>query len=127
MSSSVIPIPPCNCTASYEMYRPASASFTLSAAQAAGAYRAPSLETEGFIHFSTKDQVLATANWLYHGQTGLVLLAVDCDRLTAPLKYDEVPGHGTFPHLYGALNIDAVVKVFPFSPDEAGYFSMPAV
>lgn len=95
------------------------------AAQSDGAYRAPSLETEGFIHFSTKDQVVATANGLFNRKSGLVLLVVVCDRLTANLRYESVPEHGTFPHLYGPLNLDAVVEVLPFTPNSDGQFSMP--
>ncbi|MGD1897292.1 MAG: DUF952 domain-containing protein [Phormidesmis sp.] len=96
-------------------------------AQVAGAYCAPSLETEGFIHFSQEHQVIATANRFYRGQSGLVLLAVACDRLQSELRYDDVLAHGTFPHLYGPLNLDAVVAVHSFDAGPAGQFVMPAL
>jgi uncharacterized protein (DUF952 family) len=84
------------------------------AAQQAGAYTAPSLETEGFIHFSTPEQVAWVAQRFYAGQTDLVLLEVDPALLAAELRYEEsVPGQW-FPHLYGALNLDAVRAVRPF-------------
>ena len=51
------------------------------AAKATGEYRPASLESEGFIHFSKVEQVVATANRFYRGQDGLVLLEVSCDRL----------------------------------------------
>ncbi|MGC1528730.1 MAG: DUF952 domain-containing protein [Phormidesmis sp.] len=98
---------------------------TWQAAQANRIYRAPSLETEGFIHFSTKNQVIATANRFYRGQSGLVLLQIECDRLTADLRYEAVLDHGTFPHLYGPLNLEAVIAVYSFEPDSAGTFSLP--
>ncbi|MEO0768043.1 MAG: DUF952 domain-containing protein [Cyanobacteria bacterium J06649_4] len=86
-------------------------------ATVAGTYTAPSLETEGFIHLSTVEQVAATAARFYKGQTGLVLLAIDCDRLQSTLRYEQVLNHGTFPHLYGPLNLSAVVNAWPFDPN----------
>jgi uncharacterized protein (DUF952 family) len=88
----------------------------------AGAYAGDTLETEGFIHFSFDHQVLATANRHYHGVTGLVLLRVNPAKLSAELKYEVAPIGDTFPHLYGALNLDAVEKVFEFLPDASGDF-----
>ena len=73
-------------------------------AQSEGIYRAPSLTTEGFIHFSTLEQVITTANRFYKGKSGLVLLQIDPSQLTAPLRYEAVSDHGTFPHHYGPLN-----------------------
>jgi uncharacterized protein (DUF952 family) len=97
-------------------------------AQQAGQYRAASLETEGFIHASTREQVLDTASRFYHGQTGLVLLTIDPPRLRPELRYDTVTTHGTeqqFPHLYGPLNLDAVIEVSPFEPLPDGSFRFP--
>ena len=79
------------------------------AALVQGEYRAPSLITEGFIHCSDEDQVMGSAERYYRGQSGLVLLAIDERRLTAPLKYERL-----FPHIYGPLNLDAVASVTTF-------------
>jgi uncharacterized protein (DUF952 family) len=96
------------------------------AAQAAGAYAPPSLEAEGFIHFSTLGQVIATAHRFYSGQTGLVLLEIAADRLPAEVRY-EMAGNGErFPHLYAPLNLDAVGRVVPFEPGPDGTFTLPA-
>jgi uncharacterized protein (DUF952 family) len=86
------------------------------AAQLEGRYVAQSLQTVGFIHLSEQDQVQWVGHRFYQGQTGLVLLEIDSTQLKAELRYDEVPGDGTFPHLYGPLNLDAVVEVFSFTP-----------
>jgi len=86
-------------------------------AQQLGEYRADSLETEGFIHCSTIDQVVGVANRYYLGQTGLVLLKIECDRLKARLQFDAIETGELFPHLYGALNLDAIVQVLEFEPD----------
>jgi uncharacterized protein (DUF952 family) len=97
---------------------------------AAGEYRAESLHAQGFIHFSGASQVLSVANAFYVGQRGLVLLEVDASRLRAELRW-EPPSHpapGTepalalFPHLYGPLNPDAVVRVIDFEPGPDGFF-----
>jgi uncharacterized protein (DUF952 family) len=104
-------------------------------ARAAGEYRAESLESQGFIHCSTPEQVTRVANAVYHGQTGLALLVIETDRLAAPLKF-EPPVHPAagrpetgsaelFPHLYGALNLDAVVRVVDFPPQPDGTFALP--
>lgn len=95
------------------------------AAQATGSYAPASLEAEGFIHLSEAAQVLWVAHQFYRSQRGLVLLAIDPACLTAELRYDEVPGHGTFPHLYGPLNLAAVTGVFGFEPGEDGEFGWP--
>ena len=107
--------------------------------QATGQYAPESLQTEGFIHFSTAQQVVQVANNFYHAQRGLVLLIVDTERLTARLEW-EPPVHPAsasldmppvtgelFPHLYGALNINAVAKVVDFEPDEDGAFTLPEI
>ncbi len=99
-----------------------------------GLYEPDSLRREGFIHLSTAAQVGRVANSFYRGQSGLVLLAVDPSRLTATLKW-EAPAHPAptdapptdeqFPHLYGPLNVDAVVQVLSFPPNVDGSFTVP--
>lgn len=95
------------------------------AAQPTGAYRHPSLETEGFIHCSTAEQVVWVANAIFRGQQGLVLLCIASEQLESELRYDEVAGVGQFPHVYGPINCDAVVKVLEFEPDATGEFAFP--
>lgn len=101
-----------------------------------GEYRPESLETDGFIHFSQRHQVLGVANAFYRGQAHLVLLVVEPSRLKAELKYEPPvhpsasdsapPAENLFPHLYGPLNMDAVVEMIDFLPDKNGYFTLPA-
>jgi uncharacterized protein (DUF952 family) len=94
-------------------------------AQKMGVYRASSLETEGFIHFSTVTQVIRTANTFFQGQRGLVLLYIDPNRLNSELRYDVIETGERFPHLYGALNLDAVIQVVDFEPGGDGKFTLP--
>ncbi len=93
-----------------------------------GTYQAPSLASEGFIHCSKDDQVIRTANRLFSGQMGLVLLEIDTHRVKAEIRYENCEGgQEEFPHIYGALDLDAVVRVLTFEPGENGSFAMPAI
>ena len=89
------------------------------AAQDAGDYRISTLgrtlEQEGFIHASREDQWRATLQRFYADvPTDLVLLEIDPARLNSELRVEEVPEAGdSFPHIYGPLNLDAVVDVHP--------------
>jgi uncharacterized protein (DUF952 family) len=86
------------------------------AAQSAGVYEPPSLAKEGYVHLSAPNQVLETAERHFPGVRGLVLLTIAAERLRAPLRYETVPERGEmFPHLYGPLNLDAVIAVVDFT------------
>lgn len=87
-------------------------------AQVVGEYRTDSLETQGFIHCSTPEQVGQVANALFQGQSDLVLLVIEPARVTAEIRYGASKGgKEPFPHIYGPLNLNAVVKVLPFEPN----------
>lgn len=90
-------------------------------------YRPQRFDVEGFIHLSTKEQVLRPANLLYAGQQNLLLLVIDPGKLDAEVVY-EAGSHGEdelFPHLYGPLNIDAVTGHIEFPCNSDGSFSLP--
>ena len=88
------------------------------AAQSEGRFRgAPVDERDGFIHFSTAAQLAETASKHFAEKTGLMLLAVDGDALGPQLKWEPSRGGDLFPHLYGALPLDAVRWAQPL-PDE---------
>ena|SRR5208283_1785531 len=105
---------------------------------ARGRYAPASLRTQGFIHCSTLAQVVDTANRFYRGEKGLVGLCIDERRLAAELKYEaparadresglkrEAAAGEMFPHLYGELNIDAVVRVVELPCEADGSFRLP--
>ena len=77
-----------------------------------GFYQAPSLVTEGFIHCSQEDQVAGVLKRYFPDKTSLLKLVIDPTRVTSKLIF-ETPrsGNGEFPHIYGPLNLDAVVSV----------------
>ena len=90
-------------------------------AQQAGEYRAVSLMTEGFIHTSRPEQVLPVANRFYQGTPDLLLLWIDPQRLMAPLRYEVSDGE-IFPHIYGPLNLECVIRVSVLVPDADGVY-----
>lgn len=65
---------------------------------------------DGFIHFSTAAQVAETARKHFHGQTGLLLIAVDAGALGEALRWEPSRGGDLFPHLHGPLDLGAVVS-----------------
>lgn len=96
---------------------------TWQAAQARGAYTADSLATEGFIHCSDEHQVLWVANQRFRGRQDLVLLHIDPSRLATEVRYENLEGGvQLFPHVYGAIHVDAVVDVQPLTPHADGGF-----
>jgi uncharacterized protein (DUF952 family) len=98
-----------------------------SSAQPSGVYSADSLASQGFIHCSKADQVLRVANSFYAGQPGLVILVIDPSLLKPRLRWE--PGTDKadelFPHLFGPLNLDAVINVLEFPPGPDGKFLLP--
>lgn len=80
----------------------------------------------GFIHCSGPDQVEHVANAAYVGQQDLVLLLIDPERVRAEIRYESAEGGlELFPHVYGPLNVDAVVEVVAFPPGPDGRFTRP--
>lgn len=103
------------------------------AAEQDGEYAASSLKNEGFIHCSTLAQAVPVANAFYRGQQGLVLLVIDEARAKPEIRWEPPAGalvegisaSDLFPHLYGPLNLEAVVRVLDFPPGPTGAFSLP--
>jgi uncharacterized protein (DUF952 family) len=83
-------------------------------AQESGGYTAPSLASEGFIHCSEEGQVAGVLERYFSGKKDLLRLTIDTEKLTSPLKYELAPSvNEEFPHVYGQINIDAVIGVAP--------------
>jgi uncharacterized protein (DUF952 family) len=95
-------------------------------AVAAGIYRPTSLIEEGFIHCSTPLQLAASATSHFFARQGLVLLCIRSANVQAEIIYEDLYGRGeTLPHIYGPLNLDAVISVVDFPPHSDGSFSLP--
>ncbi len=90
-------------------------------ALAAGEYRATSLNREGFIHCSLPDQIEWVANQYYRGQADMIVLWINPARLASGLRWEEADGK-VFPHIYGPLNLEAVIVIQPYNPGPDGSF-----
>lgn len=91
-------------------------------AQEAGSYRVSTLGLDlddvGFIHCSQASQVDGVHDRFYGGVAEpVVLLTIDTDLLTSQWQLDDVPGQEhPFPHVYGPIDVGAVVAAEPFVP-----------
>ncbi len=82
-------------------------------AKKAGTYSSPSLQAEGFIHCSADDkQVTGVLERYFFAKANLVKLVIDTDKLRSRYIYEWSQSTAdTFPHVYGPINIDAVIDV----------------
>ncbi|KQT60670.1 MULTISPECIES: DUF952 domain-containing protein [unclassified Aureimonas] len=81
---------------------------------------------DGYIHFSTAAQVRETASKHFAGQADLVLVGIDPDRLGAALKWEPSRGGQLFPHLYGPLDLGAVLFAEELRIGPNGFHLFPA-
>jgi uncharacterized protein (DUF952 family) len=86
-------------------------------------YAPPSLAQEGFIHCSSAEQVSASANRHFAGWPSLLLLVINPEKVSARIVFEDLYGGGEFPHIYGALPIQAIEAVIPLKPEADGRFS----
>jgi len=94
------------------------------AALETGAYESESLKTEGFVHCSTRAQILGTAARFFAGRSGLVILCIEAARLGIQLRYEAAHGEA-FPHCYSAIPLDVIPAVIDFPCRADGGFDLP--
>lgn len=85
-------------------------------------YRPSSLKTEGFIHFSTEDQVLESARIHLGMHSELVVLRVVLKHIKHNVKWEEGREGMLFPHLYGKLPLESVENTKSIFRQEDGSF-----
>ena len=84
------------------------------AATASGMYAGSSQDrADGFIHFSSATQIVASAAKHRAGQDDLVLIEVAAESLGDSLKWEASRGGALFPHLYGGLSVAKVARHAP--------------
>lgn len=94
-------------------------------AKAVGAYTADTLSSQGFIHCSTPEQVIEIADYMFRGQSDLMLLLIDEKKVNKEIKYEDAGNGKLYPHIYGPLNIDAVANTKDFPSESDGTFKLP--
>lgn len=80
---------------------------------------------DGFIHFSTAAQVPETLRKHYVGQRALFLVEIDADALGAELRWERSRNDELFPHLYGELDLGAVLSVINLNMRSDGSHDVP--
>src|SRR5438128_8378337 len=97
-------------------------------AQAAGTYALSTgrltLAQVGFVHCAFEEQVARVASVFFRGLAKLLVLRIAIDKLHAEVRYENLEGGDElFPHVYGPLNLDAIVGVRPLPPGRDGTFT----
>ena len=77
--------------------------------------------SDGYIHFSTIEQVQGTLDKHFAGQPGLWLAAVDETQMGAELKWEISRGNALFPHLYRALRLSEILWCEPLTLATTGH------
>lgn len=76
---------------------------------------------DGYIHFSTAQQLPATLSKHFANEDGLILLSCDPDALAPDLRWEPSRGGALFPHLYRALTLADVQWSRPIGLTDAGH------
>lgn len=88
-------------------------------------YSPQSIDAEGFIHCSSGKSIEETANRLFKGNENLLLIVINTSLIESDLKYEEDEKTGvTYPHIYGPLNLDAVIDKIPLATENDGSFNI---
>jgi len=88
-----------------------------------GFYAPDSLEKEGFIHCSTKKQIIPTANRRFQGSDELLLLVINPKKVEAKTVYEDLKGIGEkHPHIYGKLALNEIESIAELKPEKNGQF-----
>ncbi len=83
-------------------------------AKTSGRYRCESIESEGFIHCCTPEQLQGVVSRYYSTAQGMMLMHIDSELLEAELVFENtMGGEEQFPHVYGEINMDAVQQIGP--------------
>ena len=91
----------------------------------ASEWKASSLHDEGFIHCSKdEEQMVRVAQRLYADRADMLALEVDTDQLSQSVVSEPSRSGEIYPHIYGPLQIRAVVAVWRLNPDGSGGFAL---
>jgi uncharacterized protein (DUF952 family) len=87
-----------------------------------GFYKPKGFIKEGFIHCSTKEQVIPVANRFYSDQNNLILIEIEDKKLAANVVYENLEGGSElFPHIYTQIPLSAIAGIAALNKDKKGY------
>lgn len=97
------------------------------AAQKQGHYEPKGFVRDGFIHLSYSHQLLTVAHRFYREQSGLVILVIDSSKIRDGLVEENLEGGiELYPHYYGVLPLNIIVKAIAFPCNANGSFELPS-
>ena len=102
----------------YKIFRPEEWQSLIDHGETQGA---PIDVTDGYIHFSTSEQVRETAAKHFANAGDLILVACDSDAMKPDMKWEVSRGGALFPHLYRLMQMDDVIWHKPLSQGDAGH------
>ena len=102
----------------YKIFRPKEWQSLVDHDQTQGA---PIDVTDGYIHFSTSEQVRETAAKHFANAGDLILVACDSDAMQPDLKWEPSRGGALFPHLYRQMQMNDVLWRKPLPQGDAGH------
>jgi len=91
------------------------------AAQKRGFFIDDSLETSGFIHCSQPQHVLRVASLILRGTPDLIALWIDPEKIASEIRWESVDAV-LYPHIYGPINLPAVIAIAEVKPENDGLF-----
>lgn len=100
-------------------------------AQTAGEYRQSTISEPltkvGFIHATLPGQTMDMIQRHFPERDDILLLVVDASKVASVIKVEApLSGRaGEYPHVYGPLNLDAVIDVVRLAKDQSGAFKTP--
>jgi uncharacterized protein (DUF952 family) len=80
---------------------------------------------DGYIHLSTAEQLTETVDKHFAGQNDLHIAAVDLEALGDDVKWEKSRGDQLFPHLYGVLELEAILAYGPLEREPDGMVKLP--
>ena len=96
------------------------------AAEAEGEFAGVGIDLDdGFIHLSSGSQVVETVARYFSGQGGLLLVAVDAQKLGDTLRWEPSRNGDLFPHVYGSIKMEAVIRVDKLPVNQDGSHRFP--
>jgi len=85
-------------------------------------------KSDGFIHCTREpENVARVADFIIGGKPGeYLLLAINEEKVNAEVRYESAGPSILFPHIYGHLNMDALINILHFLRNEDGRFIFPS-